>query len=415
MKARNEPSADRQIRTLRIELSLRSVLAVVAVVISLWLLTRLWQIVLVIVIALVLAGSLSPVVDWLERRHVRRGIALGLVLLLLVLAVVGLGFLVAPALVTQIQTLVKSAPDIQRQLADWLASYPPPVSDYALTIRDAQPDRYLKPIGTSVLAYATTALELVAYALTTVVLAFYLIIDRERVLGFVYALIPREYHVRTARVLLDMQRIVGGYVRGQAVTSVLIGVFVFALLALLHVPNALALAIFAAFTDLIPFVGGILSTTPCVLAALTRGVVPAIIVLVAIVVYQELESRLVIPRVYGQTLRLSPVAVTIALLAGGKLLGVIGALLALPIAAGIRVLVEDLRIELPGEQPGEVASRTASDRAETDYADRADGVPLDEAAAIATQVAEDLAVEEAGTIADPTQPISSTSPRVEGR
>jgi predicted PurR-regulated permease PerM len=284
-----------------------------------------------------------------------------------------------------------------------------------LTIRDAQPDRYLKPIGTSVLAYATTALELVAYALTTVVLAFYLIIDRERVLGFVYALIPREYHVRTARVLLDMQRIVGGYVRGQAVTSVLIGVFVFALLALLHVPNALALAIFAAFTDLIPFVGGILSTTPCVLAALTRGVVPAIIVLVAIVVYQELESRLVIPRVYGQTLRLSPVAVTIALLAGGKLLGVIGALLALPIAAGIRVLVEDLRIELPGEQPGEVASRTASDRAETDYADRADGVPLDEAAAIATQVAEDLAVEEAGTIADPTQPISSTSPRVEGR
>jgi predicted PurR-regulated permease PerM len=415
MKARNEPPADRQLRTLRIELSFRSVLAVVAVAISLWLLTRLWQIVLVVVIALVLAGSLSPVVDWLEHRHVRRGIALGLVLLLLVLVVVGLAFLVVPALVSQIESLVKNAPAIQREVADRLAAYPPPLSDYASTFRDAQPDRYLKPIGETALTYAATALELVTYALTTVVLAFYLIIDRERVLGFIYALIPREYHVRTARVLLGMQRIVGGYVRGQAVTSALIGVFVFALLTLLHAPSALALAIFAAFTDLIPFVGGILSTTPCVLAALTRGVVPAIIVLVAIVVYQELESRLVVPRVYGQTLRLSPVAVTIALLVGGKLLGIIGALLALPIAAGIRVLVEDLRIALPGEQPGEADTQDASNRAETDYADRADGVPLDEAAAIATQVAENLAVEEADTVADVTKPIGSTSPRVEGR
>jgi putative heme transporter len=144
------------------------------------------------------------------------------------------------------------------------------------------------------------------------------------------------------------------------------------------------------------------------------GRVAAIVVLVAIIVYQELESRLVVPRVYGQTLRLSPVAVTIALLAGGKLLGIIGALLALPIAAGIRVLVEDLRIDLPGEQPGEVGVRTASDRAETLYADRADGVSLDEAAAIATQVAETLEIEETGTVADVTRPIGSASPRVEG-
>jgi putative heme transporter len=414
MRARNDPPVERQRRTVRIELSLRSVFAVVAVVVSLWLLTRLWQVILVVVVALVLAASLSPVVDWLERRHVRRGVALGLVLVLLVLTVVGLGFLVVPALVSQIQMLVKNAPAIQRDLADRLASYPPPLSGYARTIRDAQPERYLQPIGASALTYAATALELVTYALTTVMLALYLIIDRERVLGFTYALIPRQYHVRTARVLLDMQRIVGGYVRGQAVTSALIGIFVFALLWFLQVPSALALAIFAAFTDLIPFVGGILSTTPCVLAALTRGVAPAIVVLVAIIVYQELESRLVVPRVYGQTLRLSPVAVTIALLAGGKLLGIIGALLALPIAAGIRVLVEDLRIDLPGEQPGEVGVRTASDRAETLYADRADGVSLDEAAAIATQVAETLEIEETGTVADVTRPIGSASPRVEG-
>jgi hypothetical protein len=87
-------------------------------------------------------------------------------------------------------------------------------------------------------------------------------------------------------------------------------------------------------------------------------------------------------------MRLSPVAVLLALLAGGSLLGVAGALLALPLAAGIRVVVEDLRIDLPGEQPGEVTERTLHDEAEAAFAARAGGSSAVEAAAIATELAE---------------------------
>src|SRR6476620_2600692 len=89
-------------RTMRIELSLRSVFAIIAIVAGLWLLARLWQIVVVNIIGVVLAGSFSPVVDWLERRRVPRGVALGLILLLLLGGVVGLGFLVIPALLGQV-------------------------------------------------------------------------------------------------------------------------------------------------------------------------------------------------------------------------------------------------------------------------------------------------------------------------
>ena len=174
--------------------------------------------------------------------------------------------------------------------------------------------------------------------------------------------IPRPYHVRTARLMLSLETIVGGYMRGQALTSGLIGGFTYVLLLILHVPNALILAILAGFTDLIPYIGPVLATAAPVLFALSQGVPMALIVLVALVLYEELESRLIIPRVYGKTLRLSPVAVTIALLLGGKLFGIVGALIALPIAAAIRATVEELRIDLPGEQTGRAGGAGARRR-----------------------------------------------------
>ncbi len=376
-------------RTMRIELSLRSVFAIFAIIASLWLLARLWQIVLVVIIGLVLAGSISPVVEWLERRRIPRGMALALILLGLVGTVVGLGFLVIPALMSQVIAAVKNAPDTQQRLADFLATAPDPLHNYAATVRDFKPEIYLAPIGTYAVAYAPKAVEIVAYGVTTVVLAFYLVADRERVLGFIYALLPRRYHVRTARVLLDMESVVGGYVRGQAFTSLSIGVFVYILLMVLGVPNALAIAIFAGLTDIIPFIGGVLAAIPAILTALTINPTTALIVWGSIFVYQQFEDRVLIPRIYGHTLRLSPVAVLIALLVGGTLLGVVGAVLALPIAAGIRVLVEDLRIELPGDQPGEDAQRERDEQVELTFADRAVGASAVEAAQIATELAQE--------------------------
>ncbi|MFN8517454.1 MAG: AI-2E family transporter [Thermomicrobiales bacterium] len=404
---------------MRIELSLRSVFAIIAIVAGLWLLARLWQIVLVIVIGVVLAGSFSPVVDWLERRRVPRGVALGLILLLLLGGVAGLGFLVIPALLAQVIDAVRDAPEHQARIADFLATAPEPLHNYAATVRDFKPEQYLAPVGSYAVAYAPKVVEIVAYGVTTVVLAFYLIADRERVLGSTYALLPRRYHVRTARVLLDMERVVGGYVRGQAITSISIGVFVFVLLSVLGVPNALALAIFAALTDLVPFIGGILAAIPAILTALTVSPTTAVIVWVGIFLYQQFEDRILIPRIYGRTLRLSPVAVLIALLVGGTLLGIVGALLALPIAAGIRVLIEDLRVELPGDQPGEDAQRERDDLLESAFAERAAGSSAIEAALIATELANQAQVEEvpAEEASDngPARPEGLPNPAAPGR
>ncbi len=380
-------------RTVRVVLPPKTAFALIGVgvgiVLTLWALAKTWMVLLILICALILAGTLGPVVVWLERHRVHRGLALLSVLLALIAALVGFGFLVIPALIAEGKQIMKDAPDFQARIADYMEQHRLFV-ERADDIRNAKPAEFLAPLGGSAVRYARSAFEVIAYLVTTIALAFYLIADRERVRGFVFALIPRPYHVRTARLLKALGTIVGGYMRGQALTSVMIGGFTYLLLTIIGAPNALILAILAGLTDLIPYIGAVLATAPAVLIALSKGLTQAIIVLVALVLYQEFESRVVIPRVYGKTMRLSPVAVTVALLAGGMLFGIIGALIALPIAAGIRATVEQLRIDLPGDQTGETEERAREQRVESLYLRETEGASAVEAGNLAVAIAGEL-------------------------
>lgn len=371
---------DPQVRTIRLEFSWRSLLPVLGLLGGLWLLGRIWETILLLIVALVLAGSLSPVLATLERRGLGRPVALGVILLGLVAVLIGLGALVIPAMIAQVQDFIAAEPALQAQLAERVAAFPP-LAGQAEAIRGAQPTAVLASLTSGAISYAGAAASGAILAVTVVVMTFYLLADHERVQGFAFALLPRTYHVRAARILLDMETIVGGYMRGQALTSLAMALVVFAVLVATGTPNPLALAAFAALADLIPLVGGVLVLAPVALAAL------ALIVFAVILLYQQIEGHILIPRIYGQTLRLSPLAVLVALLVGSQLLGIIGALLALPLAAGLRVLVEDLRIELPGELPGEELERTIEQQAETAYAAQAEGTSAFEAAQLATELA----------------------------
>jgi predicted PurR-regulated permease PerM len=228
------------------------------------------------------------------------------------------------------------------------------------------------------------------YGATSVALAVYMLIDPERSQGALYAIVPRQYHVRLARVLLNLETIVGGYMRGQVVTSAAIGFYVFAVLTLFRMPSALAFGVFAAAADVIPFVGGALTLVPIALAAFSHGTVVTVALVGLVILYQEFENRVLIPRIYGRALRLSAVGVTIALLVGGQLMGMLGALLALPLAAGLRMVVQELRVELPG-QPGESAEvRARDERAEEAYAALTAGAPAQEAAVVAVAIADEI-------------------------
>ena len=386
-----EPShekTDRERTTVhRIEISYKTILAVVLTVAAIWLLNVLLPILVVLVMALILVGTLSPAVGWLERHRVKRPLAIGIIFIGCAIAVGGIGLVTLPSLSAQVSQTLGDLPHLQKSLALRLESHhlTAPMAD---AIRSFNPEKRLKSLDmSSALAASLGVVEVIGYLATSVVLAIYFIADGERTRGFLFAVFPRRFHVRLARVLLNLETIVGGYLRGQVITSLAIGIFTFGLLTITRVPNALALAAFAAVTDVIPFVGGLLATTPAVLVSLSRSGVVTVIVLCAMIGYQEFESRVIVPRVYGRALRLSSAVVVLALLAGGKLGGVIGALLALPIAAALRMLVEELRVDLPGDNTDDPKLRARDARAERTYDRETAGASPEEAAAVATELA----------------------------
>jgi predicted PurR-regulated permease PerM len=206
--------------------------------------------------------------------------------------------------------------------------------------------------------------------------------------GALYAVVPRSHHIRLSRILLSLGTIVGGYIRGQVLTCVLMGAFIFVLLLSCGVPNALAIAVFGGVMDLLPYIGIFLTMGPAVLAAWGQGPVIAGTVFLLMLAYEELESRVLVPVVYGRALRLPSSVVLFSLIMGTALAGLVGALLALPMAAAVLMLVEELRVELPGEavQPADLAQQQADDRGELDYERRAEGMPAGQAAAIAVEI-----------------------------
>lgn len=400
--------AERSTVVHRVDISYRTIVAVALTVGGIWLLNLLLPILLVIVVALILVGTLNPAVSWLQRHRLNRPVSIAIVFSVCGIILVGACLITIPALVAQVSQTIEHLPEIQKGLARSLETHRL-TEPLANAIRTFKPEDRMRGLNmTTALMTSLGVVEVIGYAATSVVLAIYFIADGERTRGALYALFPRRFHLRLARVLLNLETIVGGYLRGQIITSVAIGVFTCALLAITRVPNALALAAFAALTDVIPFVGGLLATTPAVLVALSRGSAVTTIVLVAMIGYQEFESRVIVPRVYGQALRLSSAVVVIALLVGGKVGGIIGALLALPIAAALRMLIEELRVDLPGDDTDDPRLRARDARAERTYARETAGASPAEAAAVATEIANEILEADAAAGKDPTEtPLNS--------
>jgi predicted PurR-regulated permease PerM len=377
-------------RVHRIEITARTMFTLLLVMGACWLLLQLSPVLLVLITSLMLVGSLSPAVEWLQARGVRRGMGIGIVFAILLIVVLVLITLAIPELFAQATSLIEREPKLREELAQQLARRRL-TAPMANSLRQIN---YAAMVGSSTkMAFATSlrVVETVAYGVGAVFLALYIMIDRDRLRGALFALVPRTQHVLLSRVMLNLERIVGGYIRGQVITCALMAVFIFVLLTAFGVKSALALAVVAGVADVLPYIGGILVLGPALLATLGQGLVVTGTVAALILVYQEVESRLLVPWVYGRALRLPSSVVLVALLAGGTLNGVVGALLALPVASALLMLVEELRVELPGrsETPEIEQLRERDEVSELEYASRTEGMPVHEAAAIAVEMADE--------------------------
>jgi predicted PurR-regulated permease PerM len=322
---------------LKVEITYQGVLILVLAVLGFWAFLELWPVILLVLVALILMIGLLPYVEALMRLGLTRAQAV-LVLLFVILAfAVGLVSIMLPALIDELRNVEENLPDMAREIEDLLKSFGIHVElqERARSIRweDLLPARAAVDYGQRVL---TTTLSVI----TIIVMTAYLLADTPRVGNFVGKFIPADRKDDADRLFVQMSRVVGGYLRGQLITSLSIGVFTFVLLRIVGVPNPIAFAVLAGFADIVPLIGAFIATVPPVAAALEESSTKALIVLVAMMAYQQFEDRVLVPRVYGRTLNLPPIIVLVAVLAGAELMGITGVLLALPLTAAGRVLLD---------------------------------------------------------------------------
>jgi predicted PurR-regulated permease PerM len=323
----------------------RVILVGIAVVAILYFLYLIRSVLGLLFIALFLAIALAPGVEFFARHHVKRSLAILLMYLLMLASVFGLGLLVVPPIVKGVNDFVGNVPHYVEDLRN-SKTFRKYDDKYKIT---PQLQKQAKKLPTHI-ADAVSGVRSVTVGVfgalvqlvTILVMTFFMLVDGKRVFAWITRQSGPERGARMQGIAEDVYRAVVGYVTGNILISVIAGLTAYAMMSVLGLPFAVPLAVLVAFLDLIPLVGSSI-------AGLIVGIVAAVVGfpgkliawVIYVIVYQQVENNVLQPVVYRRTVQIHPLIVITAVLIGGSQLGVLGALLAIPIAATVQIIVKD--------------------------------------------------------------------------
>jgi predicted PurR-regulated permease PerM len=323
------------------------ILVTAAIVGILYLLYQVRSIVKLLFIAIFVAVALGPAVDFFEKRaRVPRSLAIVLTYLSILGGIFGLGLLIVPPIVNGVNKLVDAVPGYVQDIRNskTLRKYD---DKYHVTDKLNQEAKKLPSrLGdvTGALTSVTVGVFSAAVQLVTVLtLAFFFLRDGQRMIAWWLRQLGPGRAERVRAVLDDVYRAVSGYVVGNLLISLIAGTGTYVVLTILNVPFAVPLSVLMAFLDLIPLVGATIGGVIIgIVCAITGFPGDLIVWAIYFIVYQQVENNLLQPVIYRRTVSVHPLLVLIAVLIGGSQLGVLGALLAIPVVAGIQIVVKDL-------------------------------------------------------------------------
>lgn len=303
---------------------------------------------LLVYVSVLLAIGFSPIVRTIERHPVKRGdravprwLAILVVYLVIVATLTVIGFLVIPPLVDQARDLWTRLPSLIDRAQTFLIDHG--LLSHRITLEEAVrnapgPGTAVGTVGRAVTGIA----EAVFGFITILILTFYLLIDSDALFAGFARLFPRETRPRVVDASRKITTKVSAWLNGQLILAGTIGSTAAIGLYLLGVPYFYVLALIAAIGEMVPVIGPVLSSVPAILAGLSVSPQTALFVALFWIAQQQIENHLLVPKVMQRQVGVSPVIVISALLIGGSLLGIIGALLAVPTAAIIQVIMSEV-------------------------------------------------------------------------
>jgi len=298
-----------------------------------------------IFVALILASALDPLVDWLKKYKIPRGMGIIIIYIILFAVISGVIVLIIPPIATEVKLIANDFPTYYEKVVSGL--------NYFTTNRTeldtaSQIQGSLNSLTSNLSRAASGAFStmldvfggIISFFLVLVI-TFYFTVEEEGMKRFVRSISPSHYHPYLMQLINRIQRRLGYWLRGQLILSLIIFVLTFIGLTILGIEYALLLALIAGVFEIIPYLGPFLGAVPAIFLAFAQSPIKALLVLILYVIVQQLENHIIVPKVMSKSVGINPLLVIIVLLVGGKLGGAVGMILAVPVATAISVFLED--------------------------------------------------------------------------
>lgn len=301
-----------------------------------WLVVNIQLTLIIFFFAYLLMAGLSPITELLEQRRWPKFLAIGLPYLVVPAIFVGLTFAYLPQMADQASQLTQMIPQLLNQFTRYLpfrVANPDALIQDILSSLNIQPQNIFSVVST----VGQLALEVVA----VIVVSVYMILEKQRIHQWIASWFPRNEQ-RIATIIERIENDLGRWLQGQLIISVMVGLMVWIFLAIVGIPFAPFLAVLAAIFELVPYVGPIIAAVPAVLLAASVSPTTMVIVVVGYTAIQQIEGHLLVPNVMKNRVGLPALVIIAVIIAGGELAGIIGAIMAVPLAAVAQTLLRTM-------------------------------------------------------------------------
>lgn len=319
----------------RIEISLRSIVSVFGLLAGFWVVYQIWEVVVALFISFIVISALRPLVDFLVQLRLPRTVAV-LLVYITILLVFGLilGILIPP-LLDQTARLINHIPGYVSDVVRFMQLDPAVINIGLLK-------EQIAPLSGNILRLTINIFNNILALISFLVITFYMFLERHSIERVVVTFLNRKQKEQVVRLLTKIEDKLGAWSRGELVLMTIIGVLTYFGLALLGVPFALPLAVFAGLLEIVPVIGPIVAAVPAFLVGLTTSPLLALAVTALYFIIQQIENHLLVPKVMERAVGLPPLVTILAISIGAKLMGVLGALLAVPVLVVGVVIVQDI-------------------------------------------------------------------------
>ena len=296
-------------------------------------------------VAIILSAAFDPLIDWLEERKIPRALSIIGVYVVFLFIVGGAIYLLTGPIIDQIKDLARVFPDFYAKINEGiynLKSLDASMATETVSTSIADITKSLGQAGSSIFNVVISIFGGVISFFMVLVITFYLTVEENGMKRFVNSITPNKHRAYVAKLISTIQHRMGYWLRGQLILSVIVFVMVYIGLTLLGVKYALILALVAGIFEIVPFLGPWISAIPGVFFAFSQNPTLAIWVAILYFAVQQIENNLIVPKVMGKSTGLNPLVVILAILMGARVGGIVGALLAVPVALALAVYFESL-------------------------------------------------------------------------